>query len=175
MEKKLLLLSLLRDHEMHGYQLSEMLCRNGGIPIHLTKPNAYKLLKKMEEGGWVTHYEEQEGNRPPRRVYQITEEGEAAYQQMLRENLANYSVPEFPSAVAFNLLSILPVGEAVNLLRGRREIIVAHLDEVLESPTEMHAIHWSIEYLIRFYQSEIEWLDEIIARLSETETEDREK
>ena len=173
MEKKLLLLSLLRDHEMHGYQLSEMLCRNGGIPIHLTKPNAYKLLKKMEEDGWVTYYEEQEGNRPPRRVYQITGEGETAYQQMLRENLANYSVPEFPSAVAFNLLSVLPANEAVELLGQRRKIIADHLDEVLESPAEMRAVHWSIDYLIRFYQTEIEWLDGTITRLIATETQNK--
>ncbi|MFN2123022.1 MAG: helix-turn-helix transcriptional regulator [Candidatus Promineifilaceae bacterium] len=168
MEKRLLLLSLLRDHEMHGYQLSEMLSRNAGIPIKLTKPNAYKLLKKMEQEGWITYYEEQEGNRPPRRVYQITEAGEAAYQQMLRENLATYSTPEFPSAVAFNLISVLPAGEAVDLLRRRREIVAGCLHEVEETPLEMRVVHLSIDYLIRFYKTEIDWLDEMIARLSAT-------
>jgi DNA-binding PadR family transcriptional regulator len=170
MEKKLLLLSLLRDHAMHGYQMSEMLSQQAGVPINLTKPNAYKLLKKMEAEGWVTYYEEQEGNRPPRRVYQITDEGETAYQQMLRENLASYAVPEFPSAVGFNLLSVLPAEEAVALLQERREIIVDHLNEVGEIPSEMRPVHMSIDYLIRFYQTEIEWLDEMITNLSEKST-----
>ena len=117
MEKKLLLLSLLRDHEMHGYQLSEMLGQRVGIPINLTKSNAYKLLNKMEQDSWITYREEQEGNRPPRRVYTITDDGEAVFQQMLRESLATYIAPEFPSTVAFNFLGLLPTDEAVALLQ----------------------------------------------------------
>ena len=34
----------------------------------------------MEQDGWVTFREEQEGNRPPRRVYKITPEGATAFQ-----------------------------------------------------------------------------------------------
>jgi DNA-binding PadR family transcriptional regulator len=168
MEKKLLLLSALRDHEMHGYQLNEMLGQYAGIPIRLTRSNAYKLLKKMEQDGWVTFREEQEGNRPPRRVYQITPEGEAAFQQMLRDSLAGYAEPEFPSAVAFNYLELLPAEEAVSLLRQRREKVAAHLEDVAGIPDEMREAHLGIAYLNRFYQAEIEWLDDLITRLSKT-------
>ena len=168
MEKKLLLLSLLRDHEMHGYQLSEMLGQRVGIPINLTKSNAYKLLNKMEQDNWITYREEQEGNRPPRRVYTITDDGEAVFQQMLRESLATYIAPEFPSAVAFNFLGLLPTDEAVALLQQRREAVLVHFNEVAEIPDEMREAHLGIEYLARFYQTEIAWLDEIIAKLSES-------
>jgi len=168
MEKKLLLLSLLRDHEMHGYQLSEVLGEHVGIPIRLTKSNAYKLLKKLEQDGWISYREEQEGNRPPRRVYQITPAGEAAFQQMLRESIADYADPEFPSAVAFNYLALLPPEEARRLLEQRREKVVAHLESVAGIPDEVRAAHLSVAYLQRFYQAEIEWLDELIAQLRKT-------
>lgn len=56
----------------------------------------------MEQDGWVTFREEQEGKRPPRRVYRITPEGVRAFQQMLRDSIAGYTDPEFPGAVAFN-------------------------------------------------------------------------
>lgn len=168
MEKKLLLLSLLRDHEMHGYQLSEMLGPRVGIPINLTKSNAYKLLNIMEQDGWVTHHEEQEGNRPPRRVYTITDDGETAFQQMLRDSLAGYVSPEFPSAVAFNFLGLLPTDEAVTLLQRRRERVLAYFNEVTEIPTEMREMHLGVGYLARFYQTEIAWLDEVIAQLNES-------
>ena len=47
MEKRLLILGLLLSHEMHGYQLKEMLDQNPGTPISLKKSNAYKLLGDM--------------------------------------------------------------------------------------------------------------------------------
>lgn len=166
MEKKLLLLGILRDHEMHGYQLSEMLAQSAGIPIRMSKPNAYKLLNKMEQDGWVTYREEQEGNRPPRRVYRISSKGEIAFQQMLRDSLADYSAPEFPGAVVFNFLELLPAAEAAELLEQRQEKVAAHFTELDQIPVEMRDMHPGIEYLIRFYRWEIEWLEELISELN---------
>jgi DNA-binding PadR family transcriptional regulator len=168
MEKKLLLLGILRDQEMHGYQLNEMLGQGSGIPIKLSKPNAYRLLNKMEQDGWVTYREEQEGNRPPRRVYTITDEGERVFQRMLRNSLATYSLPEFPGSVALNYLELLPAHEALALLQQRREKVVVHFNEVDAMPAELREKHAGIEYLFRFYRFEIEWLDEIIVQLSDS-------
>lgn len=166
MEKKLLLLSALRDHEMHGYQLNEMLGQSVGIPIKLTRPNAYKLLNKMEQDGWITYRAEQEGNRPPRRVYSITAEGETAFQKMLRDNLAAYPAPEFPGALGFNFLEMLPAAEAAALLLQRREKVAARFAELDGVPADLRELHPGIEYMVRFYEFELDWLDETIARLS---------
>jgi len=166
MEKKLLLLGVLRGQEMHGYQLSEHLEHRGGMPVTLTKSNAYKLLGKMEQDGWVTAHEEREGNRPPRRVYAITPEGEAAFQRMVRESLAAYPTPELPGVVALNYLNTLFPDEAISLLGGRRERIEARLGEIETFPADVRSTHPGIEYLHRFYLAELEWLDEVIGRLS---------
>jgi DNA-binding PadR family transcriptional regulator len=166
MEKKLLLLGVLRGQEMHGYQLSHHLGHDGCMAVTLTKSNAYKLLNKMEEDGWVTHHEEREGNRPPRRVYTITLEGEAAFQRLVRESLAAYPTPEFPGAVALNYLDTLPAEEAVALLGERREKIGAQLGKIDAVPADVRGMHLGMEYLHRFYSGELEWLDEVIGRLS---------
>jgi DNA-binding PadR family transcriptional regulator len=166
MEKKLLLLGVLRGQEMHGYQLSEHLEHGGGMAITLKKSNAYKLLNQMEEEGWVTCHEEREGNRPPRRVCSITPEGEAAFQHMVRESLAAYPPPEFPSAVALNYLDALPANEAISLLEQRREKIQGRFDEIETLPADVRSTHLGIEYLYRFYSAELELLFEVIARLN---------
>ena len=166
MEKKLLILGVLRSQEMHGYQLSDHLQHNGGREIALTKSNAYKLLNKLEEEGWVTAHEEREGNRPPRRVYAITPEGEAAFQHMLRESLTAYPSPEFPSLVALNYVDALPVDEVVALLSKRREKIEMRLNEIDAIPAQLRSMHLGIAYLHRFYSAELEWLDEVTGRLS---------
>lgn len=167
MEKKLLLLSILRAHEAHGYQLNEMLGQSVGIPITLTRPNAYKLLNKMEQDGWISYREEQQGNRPPRRVYAITADGEAAFQQMLRDSLVAYSTPELPGALVFNYLDLLPADEAAVLLGQRREKIAVLFDELSEMPADVREAHPGVEYLLRFYESEIKWVDAIINQLNE--------
>lgn len=60
----------------------------------------------MEEDGWVTSFEEQEGNRPQRQVYKVTEAGEAAFYDLLRDNLAAPPSPEFPGVVGLDFLFI---------------------------------------------------------------------
>ena len=73
-----------------------------------------------------------------------------------------------PGAVGFNFLELLPADETAALLGQRREIVAAHFDEIAMVPVEMREKHPGIEYLFRFYQSEIEWLDEIIVQLSDS-------
>ena len=165
METKLLILGLLLSHGMHGYQLNEYLKQNPAMPIALKKSNAYKLLNDMEEDGWVTHIQEQEGNRPPRRVYSVTEEGQKEFYRLLRANLSTHSAPEFPSVVGLDFIHMLPTEEAVSLLEKRRLAVdekLQHLDEI--SP-EIRQSHLATDYLHQYYANENEWLNNVISRL----------
>ena len=168
MEKKLLLLGLLLSHGMHGYQLNEVLQQNPGTPIALKKSNAYKLLNDMEKDGWVTHIQEQEGNRPQRRVYSVTEEGEKEFYRFLRENLSTYPTPEFPSVVGLDFLYMLPAEEAVSLLEKRRQAVDEKFQQLDGISLEIRQSHLATEYLHKYYAKEIEWLTEIISRLQST-------
>lgn len=165
MEKKLLLLGLLLSHEMHGYQLNEILQHNPGTPISLKKSNAYKLLSDMEKDGWVTHTQEQEGNRPQRRVYSVTEDGEAAFYRILRENLASQPSPEFPGVVGLDFLYLLPTEEATALLETRLEFVEEKFQQLDDIELDIRQSHLASEYLHKFYANEIEWLSGIIKRL----------
>ena len=169
MEKKLLLLGVLRGHDMHGYQMNEMLTQDAGIGITLKKANAYKLLNQMADDGWITYREEREGNRPPRRVYAIAPAGEAAFQRLLRESLVTYAAPQMPSVIAYNYLNELPIGEAVALLQERRQMVSKRFDQLEEIPKEMLQAHLGMVYLHRFYAAELEWLDEIVGHLNKEE------
>ena len=165
MEKKLLILGLLLSHDMHGYQLNEVLQQSPGIPIALKKSNAYKLLNTMEKDGWVTHTEEQEGNRPQRRVYTVTEEGKTAFNRLLRENLSTYLSPEFPSVVGLDFLYTLPSEEAIAALEKRLQIVETKFQQLDDTSAEIRQTHLATEYLHKYYVQEIEWLTEIINRL----------
>ena len=165
MEKKLLLLGLLLNQEMHGYQLNEALQQNPGTPISLKKSNAYKLLNGMEEEGWVTHVEKQEGNRPQRRVYSVTEEGEKAFYRLLRGNLSTHPSPEFPSVVGLDFLYMLPKEEAVSLLEKRRQAVDEKFRQLDDISLEIRQGHLSTDYLHQYYAKECEWITAVITRL----------
>ena len=171
MEKKLLLLGTLRGHDMHGYQMNEILAQDAGIGMTLKKANAYQLLNKMAADGWITHHDEQEGNRPPRRVYAIAPAGEAAFQRLLRESLASYAAPQMPSVIPYNYLDELPVAEAIALLRDRRQQINGRFEQLDSIAPEMLQAHLGMVYLHRFYTAELAWLDEVIYQLDNKETQ----
>jgi DNA-binding PadR family transcriptional regulator len=164
MEKKLLLLGLLLSHDMHGYRLNEVLQHSPGLAITLKKSNAYKLLNDMETDGWVTHKEEQEGNRPPRRVYTVTKEGEAAFYRLLRENLSTYPTPEFPGVVGLDFVYTLLTEEVIALLEQRHQAIEARFQQLENVSAEIRQSHLAIEYLHHYYFTELQWLAKVIKR-----------
>src|SRR5512133_2045419 len=130
MEKKLLLLGLLRRQEMHGYQLNEFIDNNLALCTDLKKPTAYYLLDQMSKDGWISAETEQEGNRPPRRVYRLTEKGEAAFQRLLRENLSAYVPASFPDDIGLGFLDWLPAAESRPLLEKKKAQALARLAEI---------------------------------------------
>ena len=162
MERELLLLGLLRNHEMHGYRLYEIIDRHLGTSVHLKKPTAYRLLNRMSADGWITHREERDGNRPPRRVYTITPEGEQAFQQLLRDSLADYKPTEFHSDVSLAFLDLLPKEESLALLLRRRSTIDSLLQTMLTVDRHHGSFQLVIEHRRHHLSTELEWLDGVI-------------
>lgn len=167
MERKLLLLGLLRSQEMHGYQINELIDAHLGTSIQLKKPTVYKLLGSMVDDGWIRYYEEQEGNYPTRRVYQITAEGEEAFQRLLRQSLADYQPISYLGNIGIVFLDALPQEEAVTLLLQQRRH-VERLAEVLRTD-EQHqgSFQLMLSYHLNQLSAELAWLDEVITHLQD--------
>jgi len=171
MERELLLLGLLRSQDMHGYQLHEAIDSHLGMGVQLTKPTAYRLLSNMAEDGWVTFREEQEGNRPPRRVYAITPQGEVAFQQLLRENLANYQPSDFTCHIGLAFLDELSAEEALPLLHRRHTGMEALLESTRAHGEHPGSLQLMLERQVHLLIAELEWLDTVIARLRNAQDE----
>ncbi len=162
MERKLLLLGLLRQQDMHGYQIFELLERGLAACMDLKKPTAYYLLNKMAEEGWITEQQIQEGNRPPRHVYSLTEQGEREFQRLLRENLSSYDGATFPGDIGVAFLNALPAQEALDLLARRRSSMLETLDQMRSVPTHAGSYQWVIQHQIHHIRSELDWLDQVV-------------
>lgn len=171
MERELLLLGLLRSQDMHGYQLHEAVDTHLGMGVQLTKPTAYRLLSNMAEDGWVTSWEEQEGNRPPRRVYAITPRGEVAFQRLLRENLANYQPSDFTCHIGLAFLDELSAEEALPLLQRRRAAMEKLLDTTRAHGEHPGSLQLILDRQVHLLTAELKWLDTVIAQLRDAHDE----
>ena len=169
MERQLLLLGLLRHQEMYGYQLNEFIDSHLGAAIQLKKPTAYKLLNRMTEDGWITFHEEQEGNRPVRRVYTITAAGETAFQAVIRESLASYQDIEFLSDVSVIFLGSIPADEAEVLLKERRTAMANREQELSGLPAHPGPMQLAIEHQKYHLQAELRWLDRLLTHVASGE------
>src|SRR5579862_4750265 len=79
-------LGLLKDHPMHGYEMFQHFT-NGtlGQIVHIEMSQLYAFLKKLERLEYIEAQVEQQGMRPPRKIFQLTQEGENVFRQWLSE------------------------------------------------------------------------------------------
>ena len=70
------LLLLLHRGSSHGYSLQEELKGFGFEEAPLDPSMVYRALREMEEQGLVASAWDTEGSGPPRRVYQLTAQGD---------------------------------------------------------------------------------------------------
>jgi len=169
MERELLLLGLLQQEGMHGYQLHDYVDSFMQTCVDLKKSTAYYLLEKMEKDGYVTRTEEREGNRPPRRVYHLTPDGEAHFLLLLQHNLRTYLPAKFPGDTGLTFLDNLPPEETVALLQQRRQQLSEALSTIEQVPPHSGSLQFMIEHQQIHLQSELTWLDSVIERLSSEE------
>jgi DNA-binding PadR family transcriptional regulator len=165
MEKKLLLLGLLRRQEMHGYQLNEFIDNNLALCTDLKKPTAYYLLDQMSKDGWISSEAEQEGHRPPRKVYRLTQTGELAFQSLLRENLLNYTPVNFPGDVGLAFMDWMTPLEALSLLKVQKEQVQARLLAVETIPAHTGSLALIFSHQKHHLQAELDWFELIISNV----------
>ena len=168
MEPKLLLLGLLRQQDMHGYQLYEFIDRDLSVCTDLKKSTAYYLLSKMEADGWIAEEQVQEGNRPPRKVYSLTKKGETEYQRLLRSNLKSHTPAFFPGDAGLAFMDTLERKDALALLKERRQALTASLADMQEVPPHHGGVQLVIEHRQHHMQSELDWLDALIEHLEQS-------
>jgi PadR family transcriptional regulator, regulatory protein AphA len=79
------LLGFLRQQPMHAYEIHQTLMRNEalGLVWHLKQSLVYVMLERLEAEGYITASLEPQGSRPPRKILQLTPDGQAAFTKWL--------------------------------------------------------------------------------------------
>ena len=167
----LVLLSLLAERPMHGYEANlelERRCIRDWAAI--SRPQVYYSLEKLAAGGFIRAADSGEpAAGPERSVFQTTAKGRAAIADALeREDWAlQRDRPAFSTWVALSWLA--RPGVFQKQLRRRKKFVVAELareEETLRSVLEEvgHAYHeavWMVSLMIEQFKTELRWLRKV--------------
>ena len=161
MERKLLLLGLLRAGDAHGYHIMEMLEIHAGMSISLKMPTAYRLLDEMMQDGWLTSREEKEGKRPARKVYTPTPEGERQFFHILVECLGQYHPAEFHHDISLMFMGELDPEVVTERLKERLSIITDLLENLSEA-VKAHGGNFVLAHQLRHLELDHEYIRNLI-------------
>ena len=166
MDRQLLLLGLLRMERMHTYQLNDLLERRLNYITDLKKSTAYYILKKLAESGDVIDQTERQGNRPERRVYEITPQGEDHFTELLAHNLGIFQPPTFADEIGVLFMHQLPADQVHAALEKKREAAQAELEKLGEHVDHGPAspVQYVIEHRRAHLRIDLEWIDRLLAR-----------
>lgn len=81
----ILLLSLLNQRDMYGYEIVKTLKQNSNELYNMSEGTLYPALKRLETKGWLLSYWVNADNGGRRKYYQITDDGKRELEKKLTE------------------------------------------------------------------------------------------
>ena len=173
----LVLLSLLAEQPMHGYQANlELERRQVQDWAGVSRPQVYYSLEKLARLGLIRESGDQEpALGPERRVFATTAKGRAALASALER--ADWTTHrERPPFLTWMALSWQASSAVMReQLKRRKEFLLRELareDETLRAVEQevghkFHEAFWMISLVIEQFRTELRWLDQVTAELNQ--------
>jgi len=171
----LVLLSLLAERPMHGYQANaELERREWRDWVDISRPQLYYSMEKLARTGMIAVADTDEpSGGPDRRVFATTAKGRAALASALeREDWsAQRDRPAFLTWLALSWQA--RPGVVARQLARRKEFLQAQLakeqstlrDVRREVGHRYHEAIWMIELMIAQFRTELRWLNKVSREL----------
>ncbi|MBN1659098.1 MAG: PadR family transcriptional regulator [Anaerolineae bacterium] len=175
MSTRLVILGLLREQPLHGYELKQIIEEHMGDWTNIAFGSIYFALRKLEEEGFVEQIAtEQEGRRPSRTVYRITDAGREEFLCLLREVWGEVERHYYAIDVGLAFMDALDPAEIESFLRAR----VAQLRGVVEHLEEHRAEQLSQEgvppaaaavfdHSLAHFRAELAWTRDLQAKIEQ--------
>lgn len=81
----ILLLSLLNERDMYGYEMVKTLKKNSNELYNMSEGTLYPALKRIENKNWIQSYWDNSEAGARRKYYRITENGSEQLKEKLQE------------------------------------------------------------------------------------------
>lgn len=155
-----IILRHLQARPAHGYELRKRVEATTGFILH--NNSLYPALRRFEEAGAVVKTPvNQEGGRPPRHVYEITDVGRELLHDLLVELSPDQAGDEMEFLSRLGQFSLLDPDERRTVLDARDIAVAKQLDHLRGIAAIAHDEYWGdavTQELIRRCEQERSWL-----------------
>ncbi len=174
MSTRLVILGLLRERPLHGYEIKHVIEEHMGDWTSIAFGSVYFALKKLTEEGLVeVAATEQTGNRPSRTVYALTEAGRDEFLRLLRELWAKVERQYFTTDLGLFFMDALPHEEVLEHLQGRLdelsqivEYLERHRAENMADPHVPRRARFIFDHSKAHLEAELAWTRALRMELS---------
>ena len=177
MSTRLVILGFLRGQPLYGYEIKQMIERVMGDWTNIAFGSIYFALKKLAQDGFIEKAgTEQEGGRPSRTVYQITDAGREEFMHLLREVWSNVERQTYSFEIGISFMSALPIEEVKEYLRKR----ITHLEHILQyldahqmeeladdDHVPTHLASTVFDHHRRHLQAELDWTRDLLQNVEQ--------
>lgn len=164
---ELALLGFLIQEPKHGYAIHQEVTAATGLgPVWQLKLSLlYAMLSKLEEAGYITPTTEAQENKPPRKMFHLTEAGKQAYASWVQRPVKHGRSLRLEFLVKLYFARREGAAVAANLLADQREQchswLVAEQELVTEEETGARQ-YGRLVHLFRLgqIQAMLDWLNQ---------------
>jgi DNA-binding PadR family transcriptional regulator len=129
MSVRLVILGLLRDRPLYGYEIKHIIEEHMSDWTSIAFGSIYFALNKLADEKFIEKIEvEQQGKRPSRDVYQITDSGRDEFKRLLRSVWKDMERQYYSIDIGLAFMEALPPDE----IRGYMQARVKQLEWLLE-------------------------------------------
>ena len=165
----LLLLGLLLDRPMHGYELYQQIQAEGiDTWFNVSMAGVYYSLGKLRDQGLVAESRQRGGRSARKSIYRLTEEGRAAFFSAMEAQALSQEEVYLDYNVVIYLLNRLPLPRAVSLLEQHEAFLAQQAQKVSQAlATEQDRGDAPLQLAIldhkrRYLEMEQSWLADVI-------------
>lgn len=177
MSTRLVILGILRDRPLHGYEIKKVIEEHMADWTSIAFGSIYFAIDKMSDEGLIEKVSvEQQGKRPSRSVYKITEKGREEFMRLLRDTWSSVERTYFDLDIGLFFLSALPVGEVKKAVSARMRKLTAIQERIsfhegsLMTNDSVPSVARAIFSHTRFHiDAELSWTKDLLGRLERGE------
>jgi len=130
MSLKLVLLGLLSDKEMYGYEIHQVLTHKFRNFMPVAFSSIYYNLDSLEKKELITKRTESQDSRPDRNIYTITGTGREEFKRLLEKNIrkeGRHINENDPFNVSVSLMRHYPKEKVKTVFQERVEVLETHI------------------------------------------------
>ena len=165
----LLLLGLLLDRPMHGYELYQQIQAEGIDDwFNVSMAGVYYSLGKLRDQGLVAESRQRGGRSARKSIYRLTEEGRAAFFAAMETQALSQEQVYLDYDMVIYLLNRLPLQRAISLLEQHQAFLAEQGQQVqsalvLEQEGDNAPFRVAVlDHKRRYLEMEQDWLADVI-------------